>query len=266
MGIFANQLREVGDEVLVFYSAEEPEISIYHRLLALLSVETGDPWSTSEVRDYLRDEHSRPLWPSPQDLVAAHGMLRSWERHCFVVHRPSWTVADIAAHARSLADRHKVGAIFVDYLQRIPPPPRSYDRRDIEVSAVGRHLKSLAVELSLPVLVAAQINRDAVPPNYGKLLAGKTYAEAKAIIRKARPDLHHLREGGSEQEADLVLGLLNYAADYRTEVNQYVNVPKVTLLEVGTLKQRYGASGKWAELALEGRAQLIRDFQYKGEA
>jgi replicative DNA helicase len=193
-------------------------------------------------------------------------MLRSWERHCFVVHRPSWTVADIAAHARSLADRHKVGAIFVDYLQRIPPPPRSYDRRDIEVSAVGRHLKSLAVELSLPVLVAAQINRDAVPPNYGKLLAGKTYAEAKAIIRKARPDLHHLREGGSEQEADLVLGLLNYAADYRTEVNQYVNVPKVTLLEVGTLKQRYGASGKWAELALEGRAQLIRDFQYKGEA
>jgi replicative DNA helicase len=258
VGILSNQLRQFCDEVFVFYSAEGPEVAIYHRFLALLSVEMGDSWSTVEIRDYHHDTHSRPLWPNPQALLDAREVLRSWEGRLFVIHRPSWSVAKVEAHARSIADHQKVGAIFIDYLQRIPPPPGHYDRRDIEVSIVGRRLKNLAVELSSPVVVAAQINREAIPPNYGKLLEGKTYAEARDIIRKARPDLHHLREGG-EQEADLILGLLNYAADYRAEVREYVNVPKVTLLEVGTLKHRYGGAGKWAALALEGRSQLIRD-------
>ena len=265
VGLLANQLREYRDETFVFYTAEEPEICIYHRFLALLSEEGGDLWSIREIRDYLRDQHSRSLWPNPEALRFACQVIRSWEGRLFVVYRPSWTIAEIETHARSIADRRKMGAIFADYLQRIPPPIGRYERRDIEVSTVGRRLKDLAVQLSLPVVAAAQINREAVPSKYRERLAGKTYADAKLIIRQARPELHHLREGGAEQEADMVLGLLNYAADYQADENTFVGVPKVTLVEVGTLKQRYGPRGKWVPLALSGRAQLIRDPADEGE-
>ena len=258
--------REESDELFVFYSAEEPEVRIYHRLLALLTIKNGDGWTASQVRDYLRGPESRSpgyRWPNPKLLEEARERLRPWEHRLFIVHRPLWTVQDLGAHARELAERHRVGGVLVDYLQRIPPPPGPYDRRDIEVSAVARHLKALAADLTAPVVVGAQINREAVPEGYSRKLAKKTdYNEAEEVIRAARPDLHHLREGGSEQEGDLILGLLSYAADYRTESDgegqeNYRDVPEVTRLDVGILKNRYGAPGRWAKLAFEGRFGLI---------
>ena len=78
-------------------------------------------------------------------------------------------------------------------------------------------------------------------------------------LRARRPQLHHLREGGSEQEADLVLGLMNYRADYEQKEDHAGGVPDVTRLEVGLLKARYGEAGKRAALAFEGRYHLLRD-------
>lgn len=265
VGLLVNWAKAAkGDEVLVFYSQEEPEVRVFHRLLSLLAVDAGSGWTTAEVRDFLRSPFSRGSffgWPDTKALEKAKETLRAWEDRLLVVSRPAWTVEDLEAHARELADRRTVGAVLVDYLQRVPPPPGRYDRRDIEVSTVARRLKALAVDLKVPVVVGAQVNREAVPVNYGEKLAGKSYEEAKKIIRAARPDLSHLREGGAEQEADLVLGLLNYAGDYRTDADEEMErrVPDVTRLEVGALKNRYGVPGRWAALAFEGRFNLIRD-------
>jgi len=175
-----------------------------------------------------------------------------------VIHRPRWNIDELADHARLLGQQREVGCVLVDYLQRIPPPAGSFDRRDIEVSQVGRRLKELAIALSAPVVAGAQINREVIPHGYAAKIEGKSYHEAQSEIRKARPSLHHLREGGSEQEADLVLGLLSYAADYRSEARGQP-LPDATLLEVGALKNRYGDIGTWAQLALEGQFSLIRD-------
>jgi len=272
VGLLRNWAETSGDEVLVLYSQEEPEVRIYHRLLALLATDAGAGWSTAEVRDYLRDPHSRGdnyRWPLTKALDKAKETLREWEDRLLVVSRPAWTVEDIAAHACQVASNRRVGAVLVDYLQRVPPPAGRYDRRDIEVSTVGRRLKSLAVDLAIPVVAGAQINRDAVPDRYTEKVAGKTYQEAVREIKKARPDLHHLREGGAEQEADLVLGLLNYAADYRTDADggrvEERELPDVTRLEVGILKNRYGAPGRWVPLAFERRSNLIRDVRHEGE-
>jgi hypothetical protein len=51
---------------------------------------------------------------------------------------------------------------------------------------------------------------------------------------------------------------MNYAADF-AEDSEKESVPPVTRLEIGTLKNRYGAPGRWASLALEGRYGRIRD-------
>lgn len=263
VGLLRNWAEASGDEVLVLYSQEEPEVRIFHRLLVLLAAE----WTAAMVRDYLRDPNSRDFWPSEDALNTARETLRKWESRLLVVSRPAWTVEDLDAHARDLASRRNVGAVLVDYLQRVPPPPGRYDRRDIEVSAVARRLKALAVALAVPVVVGAQINREAVPSGYrAELNKKRDYEDAKETIKKARPDLYHLREGGAEQEADLVLGLLNYAADYRTDGDseERRRVPDVTRLEVGTLKNRYGVPGRWAALAFKGRCNLIRDA-YKDE-
>jgi replicative DNA helicase len=252
------------DEIKLLYSLEEPEVCIYHRLLAYLCMDkSGEGWTVNEVRDFLRDPYSRGTdyaWPNRVNLDVARQILRSWEKRLMVVYRPAWDVTEIAAHARTLNEQHAVGAVFVDYLQRVRPPKGRYDRRDIEVSLVGRHLKALAVDLSAPVIVGAQINRDAVPEKYTQSLSGRSYQDAIKVIRKARPELHHLREGGAEQEADVIIGLLNYAADYRTELGEEAEkLPDVTRLEVGILKNRYGRVGQWTALAFEGKFGFIRD-------
>lgn len=267
VGLLMNWLRDTnGKELLVLYSAEEPEVRIYHRLLALLTVKGDEGWTVPEVRDYLRGGFSSRggeyIWKSKDRLDAARDVLRRLEDGLLIVHRSAWTVEEIDAHARTLASRRNVGAVLVDYLQRIPAPAGGrYDRRDIEVSTVARCLKSLAVDLSLPVVAGCQINRESVPQGYReKLSKVKSYEAARETIKGARPLLSHLREGGAEQEADLVLGLLNYAADFQTDTEEESReVPEVTRLEVGTLKNRGGIPGRWTPLSFYGRSNFIRD-------
>lgn len=271
VNLFANWLdageRDGSDELLVFYSAEEPENRIFCRLVGLLSAweNERDGWSANDVRDYLREEDR--YFPALGAYNNAWERLRSWEARLQIVNRPGWTIDRLVAHARDLAARQPVGAVFVDYLQRIPPPADigKGRRRDEEVSAVARLCKSLAVDLSVPVVAGAQINRSAVT-DAARVPTGLPYDDPKVqkAIRSRRPELHHLREGGSEQEADLVLGLLNYWADYSEsedgdERPAAVTIPKVTRLEIGSLKNRFGEVGKWAGLALCGRLGLVRD-------
>lgn len=260
------------DELLLFYSLEEPELRIFHRLLSLLTVveqcdRPSSWWTANEVRACLG---GRPA-PSPDgswpgsDVTAAKGRLRSWQDRLQVVYRPGWTVDDLAAHAATVAQARPVGAVLVDYLQRLPPPAGRYDRRDIEVSLIGRRLKALAVDLSVPVVAGAQLNRQTVTDGKSVIPPG-AYEDEKVqkAIRSRRPQLHHLREGGSEQEADLVLGLLNYRADYVEDDTGERregagSVPDVTRLEVGVLKNRYGPVGRWVPLAFAARYGYLRD-------
>lgn len=255
---------------LVFYSHEEPSELVFCRLVALLTAGErikSNRWTFAEVRDHLRSSSSRGdhyPWPDSETLRAAIDRLRGHESRLLIVNRPSWSVSRISAHARELAGTRGVGAVFVDYLQRLPAEAKA-DRRDIEISAMGRTLKTLAVDLSVPVVAGAQINREAIPPNYQKIIREKLkkgVEEAVDEMKSARPDLHNLREGGSEQEADLVLGLMNYAADLRTEAD---SDHATNLYEIGVLKNRYGQVGKWAALAFEGASGLIRDRNEKDE-
>ena len=255
VGILANWLEETpSGERILFYSSEETEARIFERLSALF-------WPGGATREkvlaaFRGDE-------SGGELAKTLDTLRSFEGRLQVVHRPAWGTDEITAHARREVDRTgEVSAVFVDYLQRIRAPEGQHERRDIEVSAVAREFHVLAEDLGAPVLAAAQINRDAIPPNYAKTLEGKTYAEAREKIRPARPALHNLREGGLEQEAALVLGLLCYAADFNHEAGESsAGPPATSRFEIGTLKARFGQVGRWASLAFEGARGALRDPQ-----
>lgn len=248
---------------LVFFSHEEPPELVLCRLLARMA----DGWTFAEVRNCCRSSLSRGpdnRWPTKAEaLEAAQARLRAAEDRLVLVHRPGWGASRVAAYAHELAETRGVGAVLVDYLQRLPSEGKA-DRRDIEVSATGRTLKSLAVDLSVPVVVGAQINREAIPTRYQETVREKLKAGGLPValeyMKAARPDLHQLREGGSEQEADLVLGLMNYAADLRTEADTEADSDHgTTRFEVGVLKNRYGRTGQWAALSfLAARGRFER--------
>jgi replicative DNA helicase len=101
---------------------------------------------------------------------------------------PSRTVTEIAASARRLKRKSKLGLVIIDYLQLIQPDDPK-DQRQEQVAKMARRLKGLARELNIPVLCLSQLNR--------QVEAGK---------ESHRPKLSHLRESGAiEQDADVVM-------------------------------------------------------------
>jgi replicative DNA helicase/5S rRNA maturation endonuclease (ribonuclease M5) len=132
---------------------------------------------------------------------------------------------------------YPVGAVFVDYIQKIPSE-RSFESRQRELQHISNLLlQEVAKELSLPLIVGAQLNRET-----DKTLDGK-------------PKLHQLREAGDlEQDANLVLSVFNPAArdEYDpmiiSETSAKKNEKKETVidnsiipLEIKALKNRDGA-------------------------
>ena len=116
----------------------------------------------------------------------------------FVDDTPGMSVLELRAKARRLHLRHEIRVIFVDYLQlmRIPGRPES---RQQEVSEISRGLKALARELSIPIVVLAQLNRNP---------EGRT---------DGRPRMSDLRESGAiEQDAD-VIALLHREEYYKKD-------------------------------------------------
>lgn len=105
------------------------------------------------------------------------------------------TIYDIKTKVRTLREKYKVEAVFIDYVQLISAAKNKNANREQEVSAISRGLKLIAKENEIPVIALAQLSRS---------LETRT---------DKRPMLSDLRDSGSlEQDADVVSFL--YRADY----------------------------------------------------
>lgn len=114
----------------------------------------------------------------------------------FIDDTPGITIGEIRAKCRRLASSEKgLGIVIIDYLQLISGGKNYGVNRQQEVSDISRSLKTLAMELHVPVIALAQLSR------------GVEAREDK------RPIMSDLRESGSiEQDADIVSFL--YRDDY----------------------------------------------------
>ncbi len=99
------------------------------------------------------------------------------------------TVQEIRAKCRRLANSEEgLGLVIIDYLQLINSGYKRYESRQVEVSEISRSLKTMALELQVPVIALSQLSRS---------------AEKR---ESNQPMLADLRESGSlEQDADMVL-------------------------------------------------------------
>ena len=109
---------------------------------------------------------------------------------------PGMTIAEIRAKCRRLASSQDgLDIIIIDYLQLISGGPKYAGNRQQEIAEISRSLKTLAMELEIPIIALAQLSRS---------VDGRD---------DKRPILSDLRESGSiEQDADIVAFL--YRDDY----------------------------------------------------
>ena len=109
---------------------------------------------------------------------------------------PGITIGEIRAKCRRLASSEKgLALIVIDYLQLVSTTSKYAGNRQQEVAEISRALKTLALELKVPIIACAQLSR-AVEGREDK-----------------RPLMSDLRESGSiEQDADIVAFL--YRDDY----------------------------------------------------
>jgi replicative DNA helicase len=118
-----------------------------------------------------------------------------------------------------------VGAIVIDYLQIMQPPPDA-DSQQQAIAAMSRQLKGLSKELDIPVVVLSQLSR-----------AVETRGGDK------RPQLSDLRDSGAiEQDADLVMFIWRPAV-YKVGKEEVDDV-ETHKAEIIVAKQRNGPTGK----------------------
>jgi replicative DNA helicase len=140
----------------------------------------------------------------------------------FVDDSPSRTMTEIAATARRLKRKNKLGLIVIDYLQLIEPDNQK-DPRQEQVARIARRLKGMARELKVPVMCLAQLNRQA------------------EVSKENRPRLSHLRESGAiEQDADVVM-FVHREEYYQTNEEDRARVSGQA--DIMVAKQRNGPTG-----------------------
>ena len=207
-----------------------------------VAIEAGKPvavysleMSTQQLMQRLLCSYARVDLKKIRDgFIGKHDMTnliqattRLSECRMFIDDTPGLGILELRARARRLKDRHDVQLIVIDYLQLLRSPSRrGQENRQIEVAEISSGIKALAKELSVPIVVLAQLNRN---------------PEARTGDSKGKPRLSDLRESGSiEQDADLV-GLLwreEYYADDDEEKKETEGKAELVIA-----KQRNGPVG-----------------------
>ena len=135
------------------------------------------------------------------------------------------TIGELRAKCRRLASSEKgLALIVVDYLQLLSGGKNYGSNRQQEVSDISRSLKTLALELGVPIIALSQLSR------------GVDQREDK------RPVLSDLRDSGSiEQDADIVTFL--YRDDYYKS-GEKSDADNNSIIEVNIAKHRSGPTAK----------------------
>lgn len=136
------------------------------------------------------------------------------------------SINELRAKSRRLMDKHQLGLIVIDYLQLLrSPSKRGQENRQIEIAEISNGIKALAKELTIPIVVLAQLNR-----------------KSEDRGKDGKPRISDLRESGAiEQDADVV-GLLYRSAYYAD--NEEDRAEKGGEAELIIAKQRNGPTGE----------------------
>lgn len=147
------------------------------------------------------------------------------ETNIYIEDNMSATIQEIRAKCRRLASSSQgLALVVIDYLQLINSGNKRNESRQVEVSEISRSIKTMALELKVPVIALSQLSR--------------------TVERREsnEPMLADLRESGSlEQDADIVLFINR--KDYHEKIAAE-SKPKIVPVELVLAKHRKGSRGR----------------------
>ncbi len=198
-------------KAIAIFNMEMPAEEIANRLISQAGQINGYKLQTGKMQDNDWKRYNEAL----SQLA---------ETNIYIEDNTSATIQEIRAKCRRLANsKEGLGLIVIDYLQLINSGYKKNESRQVEVSEISRNIKTMAIELKVPVLALSQLSRT-VERREGN-----------------EPQLADLRESGSiEQDADIVL-FIN-----RKDYNEKVKDEKVNIVpvELVVAKHRKGSRGR----------------------
>lgn len=179
---------------------------------------------------------------------------KDWQRHneamselgetnIYIEADASVTVSEIRAICRRLASSEQgLAFIIIDYLQLINSGAKKVESRQVEVSEISRALKTMALELKVPVLALSQLSRT---------------AEKR---ESNQPMLADLRESGSlEQDADMVL-FINRKDYYEKNKDQKETIVPAELVIAKHRKGSLGTVDLMFELSFGSFKSVLKEY------
>ncbi|MBQ6841370.1 MAG: replicative DNA helicase [Bacilli bacterium] len=170
------------------------------------------------------------------------------ETNIFIEADASATISEIRAKCRRLASSENgLGLVIIDYLQLVNSGSKKVESRQVEVSEISRALKTMALELQVPVIALSQLSRT---------------AEKR---ESNQPMLSDLRESGSlEQDADMVL-FINRKDYYEAKKDQRETIVPAELVIAKHRKGSLATIDLMFELNIGSFKSVLREYNKENE-
>jgi len=191
LNLMMNQINRNPDKAFFFFSYEQPKKQLMRRLVLMESGHvTG---KEAQDRNYLFFGNYLKGGSNDHPMIeGAKARLDSYVKgeRLGLIDYPYY-VDELAGELADLAARYRIGAVYIDYIQKIKIRGR-YQSRQAEIQAISAQILEAAIFLKIPIILGAQVNRQVTTI---QSLTAETMREA----------------GDIEQDANIVLGLWNKA-------------------------------------------------------
>ena len=220
------------DKAVALFNLEMSAEQLANRILQSLGQIQGSKMRTGKL------EHND--WKRLNEAISQLS-----DANLYLDDTPGVTIGEIRSKCRRLKNSEKgLGLVVIDYLQLVTGPAKTLGNRQQEVSEISRSLKTMAIELGVPVIAAAQLSR------------------AVEAREDKRPIMSDLRESGSiEQDADIVSFL--YREDYYNKEARREDNSSITEFIIG--KNRSGPTSTVELLFKKDTSTFVNFRRENGE-
>jgi len=233
LNLLINMLIKSPEKAFLYFTMLEPARRIGLKVINILGGEVLDPKNNVEaIEDYVRAGHTS----HPKVEAGKESFRKLTEDDKLWIVDDCETVEDITERVEAIAGKVEVGAVFIDYLQKIGGRDSSRSP-EVEYREMGDELLKSAKKLQLPFILGAQLQWD----DKRHLRLDNLY-EVSAVA----------------QDASLLLGLYNHAIESAQVMGEAVN-EQVMGIKVTVLKNRFGLVNESVHLRLESPTMKVSE-------
>lgn len=235
LNLYLNMVDLYPDKTFLFFSYEETKKQLSLKILNILSEKLiNEKQNLHQLENYIKFKR-KEIYEIEKAKLKLNELTQ--QGRLWIIDE-AFYAEQLVNQIAYLKDRYNVGAVFIDYIQKIKINGK-YSTRQLEVQKISETILEAAKSLSLPIILGAQLGRD---------------KDSKNKIR-----LDNLREAGDiENDANLVIALNNEAMEKAQSSNEKLTDRKVSL-KLHILKNRNGAVNEEVELMFDRPLLKIKE-------